>query len=168
MQEFLKLNSGNDIAAIGLGVYLTPANVAADIVYKALKIGYRHIDSAAGYKNEEEVAEGIYNWMQEDPKNNTRELVFFTTKIWDTDQGYDAAKKLISTSLDKVKKIGYIDLFLVHSPRTDYEKRHGTWMALQEAVEANTVKNIGVSNYGPAHLNELFAYPDLKIKPCVN
>lgn len=168
MQKAVKLNTGNLIPSVGLGVYLTPKEVAEDIVYKALKVGYRHIDSAAGYKNEEEVANGIYKWMQEDPTTNTRELVYFTTKIWNVDHGYEAAKKAIEKSLENVKKIGYIDLFLIHSPQSNYEKRHGTWLALQEAVEAKKVKDIGVSNYGIPHLKELLAYPDLKIKPSIN
>lgn len=168
MQRSVKLNSGDSIPTIALGVYLTPKDVAADIVYKALKVGYRHIDSAAGYQNEEEVANGIDKWIQEDPENNTRDLVFFTTKVWDTNQGYETAKEAINISFEKVKKIGYIDLILIHTPRTNYEKRHGTWMAFQEAVEAKKVRNIGVSNYGIEHLKELFAYPDLKIKPSIN
>lgn len=147
---------------------MTPKDVAKDIVYKALKVGYRHVDSAIGYRNEAEVAEGIAQWIQEDPANNKREDIFFTTKIFDTDHGYEAAKAAIAGSLEKVLKIGYIDLFLIHSPQSNYQKRHETWLALQEAVESKKVRSIGVSNYGIPHLKELLAYPDLKITPSVN
>ncbi|GMG37548.1 unnamed protein product [Ambrosiozyma monospora] len=163
----VKLNSGNSIPVLGLGVYLTPKDVADSIVQKALDLGYRHVDTATYYKNEQDVADAIGAWLKKNPTVK-REEIFYTTKVFDTDHGYEATKKLIATSLEKAKAIDYIDLFLVHSPQSDYEKRHGTWLALQEAVESGKVKNIGVSNYGIKHLKELLAYPDLKIKPAVN
>ncbi|VEU20738.1 DEKNAAC101637 [Brettanomyces naardenensis] len=163
-----KLNSGNTIPVLGLGFWETPSNHAAEIAYAGLKAGYRLLDSAEAYGNEEGVAKGIAQWIAEDPKKHLREDVFYTTKIRDGFHGYDATKKALQGSLDKAKPIGYIDLVLVHSPQSDYEKRHGTWKALQEAVAEGTVKNIGVSNYGIKHLKELFAYPDLKIKPVIN
>ncbi|GMF01588.1 unnamed protein product [Ambrosiozyma monospora] len=89
-------------------------------------------------------------------------------KVFDSDHGYEKTKKAIELSLEKAKSIGYIDLLLVHSPQSDYEKRHGTWIALQEAVESGKVKSIGVSNYGIKHIKELLAYPDLKIKPALD
>lgn len=162
------LNSGNKIPEIGLGVYLTPKNVAKSIVLEALNIGYRHIDSAQAYKNEVEVADAIAQWVKNDPINNKREDVFYTTKILDKDHGYELTKKAIEVSLERAKDIGYIDLLLLHSPQSTSEKRHGSWIALQEVVESGKVKNIGVSNYGVAHLKELLSYPDLKIKPSVN
>ncbi|OWB49199.1 hypothetical protein B5S27_g739 [[Candida] boidinii] len=164
----IKLNSGNTIPVVGLGVYLTPSEDAIDIVHKALNLGYRHVDSAAIYKNELASAQGIAKWLAEDPVNNKREDVFYTTKVWDTDHGYEQTKKAIQSSLDNAKSIDYIDLILVHSPQSNYEKRHGTWLALQEAVDSGKVKNIGVSNYGVKHLVELLNYPDLKYKPVIN
>ncbi|GME72381.1 unnamed protein product [Ambrosiozyma monospora] len=163
----VKLNSGNSIPVLGLGVYQTPTDVADSVVQKALDIGYRHFDSAAAYKNEQEVADAIGAWLKKNP-NVKRKDIFYTTKVFDTEHGYEATKKLIATSLEKAKAIDYIDLFLVHSPQSNYEKRHGTWLALQEAVESGKVKNIGVSNYGIKHIKELLAYPDLNIKPAVN
>ncbi|GME88560.1 unnamed protein product [Ambrosiozyma monospora] len=142
----IKLNSGHTIPAIALGVYQTPKDVAGSIVSKALDSGYRHIDSAAGYQNEQEVADAIGFWLKQHPEVK-REDIFYTTKIWDTEHGYEKTKKQLQLSLQKASAIEYIDLVLVHTPRSDYESRHGTWVALQEAVEAGQVKNIGVSNY---------------------
>lgn len=166
--KYHTLNSGNKIPAIGLGVYLTPVTVAKEIVLEALRTGYRHVDSAQMYKNEHEVCEAIADWIKEDPANNKREDIFYTTKIYDYDHGYELTKKAIEVSLEKARDIGYIDLILMHSPRSDYKKRHGSWLALQEAVASGKVKNIGVSNYGIKHLKELLLYPDLQIKPAIN
>ena len=168
ISEIIKLNSGNTIPSVGLGVYLTPPNVTENITIEALKAGYRHIDSAQYYENEHEVCEGISKWIKEDPSKNKREDVFFTTKIFDVNHGYELTKKAINASLEKAKDIGYIDLILMHSPQSNYEKRHGSWIALQEAVKSGLVKNIGVSNYGVKHLKELLSYSDLTIKPAVN
>lgn len=168
ISKYQTLNSGYKIPSIGLGVYLTPVNVAKEVAFNALETGYKHIDSAQLYKNEHEVCEAIADWIKKDPVNNKREDIFYTTKIYDDDHGYELTKKAIEVSLEKAKDIGYIDLILMHSPRSNYEKRHGSWLALQEAVASGKVKSIGVSNYGIKHLKELFAYPDLKIKPAVN
>lgn len=162
------LNNGNKIPKIGLGVYLAPRNITEETVYNALKAGYRHVDSAQAYHNEEEAANGIARWINDDPKNNKREEVFFTTKIFDDSHGYELTKRAIDISLIRAKSIGYIDMIIMHSPQSNYEKRHGSWVALQEAVDAGTVKNIGLSNYGAHHVQEVLEYPDLKYKPVVN
>ncbi|EGV61298.1 hypothetical protein PSN45_001295 [Yamadazyma tenuis] len=162
----ITLNNGTTIPQLGLGVFLTPQDVAKPTVYSALDIGYRHIDSASKYGNEQQVCEGIAQWLKDN--NQSRKSVFYTTKIWNSDHGYQACKKAIEVCLKNASSIGYIDLVLVHSPLSNAEKRHGTWLALQEAVDAGTVKNIGVSNYGVAHLQELLAYSDLKYKPVIN
>lgn len=166
MSKLIKLNDGNYIPSVGFGVYLTPPNEAHDAVYHALKTGYRHVDSASAYKNEKEVCDTIAEFIKDTGVD--RKDIFYTTKIFNDDHGYEKAKKAIELSLEKASAIGYIDLFLIHAPMSDYERRHGTWMALQEAVESGKVKSIGVSNYGIKHLKELFGYPDLKIKPAVN
>ncbi|ODQ46170.1 hypothetical protein PICMEDRAFT_17365 [Pichia membranifaciens NRRL Y-2026] len=166
--KFHKLNSGHKIPSIGLGVYLTPVSIAKEISLDGLETGYRHIDSAQVYKNESEVCDAIAEWLKKDPSTNKREDIFYTTKIFDSDHGYELTKKAIEVSLERAKGIDYIDLILMHSPRSDYERRHGSWLALQEAVASGKVKNIGVSNYGIKHLKELLAYPDLKIKPAIN
>ena len=166
--KFRTLNSGNKIPSIGLGVYLTPVSIAKEISLDGLETGYRHIDSAQAYKNESEVCEAIAEWLKKDPASNKREDIFYTTKIFDSNHGYELTKKAIEVSLERAKCIDYIDLILMHSPRSDYERRHGSWLALQEAVASGKVKNIGVSNYGIKHLKELLEYPDLKIKPAIN
>lgn len=162
------LNNGNKIPKIGLGVYLAPRNITEETVYNALKAGYRHVDSAQAYHNEKEAANGIARWINDDPENNKREEVFFTTKIFDDSHGYELTKRAIDISLIRAKSIGYIDMIIMHSPQSNYEKRHGSWVALQEAVDAGTVKNIGLSNYGAHHVQEVLEYPDLKYKPVVN
>lgn len=161
-----KLNNGNTIPVIALGVYKTSTNVAKQVVYDALEAGYRHFDSAEFYGNEREVGEGIAKWLKE--KGEKRESVFYTTKIFNNHQGYQKAARQIDASLSEVKELGYIDLVLVHSPLTNRELRLGTWKALQEAVEAGKIKNIGVSNYGIHHVQELLEWEGLKIKPVVN
>ncbi len=163
-----ELPSGHKIPVIGLGVYLTPTDVASSIVYEALKLGYRHIDSAAAYKNEEEVAQGILKWLNEDPEHNKREDIFYTTKIPNEAHGYAEAKEQIEKSLNKAKGLKYIDLILIHSPQSNREKRLGTYKALQEAVNSGTIKTIGVSNYGIHHLKELLKWDGLTIKPSIN
>lgn len=162
------LNSGDKIPSIGLGVYLTPVDVAKNVVLEALEIGYRHIDSAQYYQNEYEVCSAISEWINKDPVNNKREDIFYTTKIYDENHGYELTKKAVEVSLERAKSIGYIDMVLMHSPQSNYERRHGSWLALQEAVAAGTVKNIGISNYGIKHIKELLSYSDLKIRPAVN
>jgi len=162
------LNNGLKIPVSGFGIYQTPPEEAANITYEALKAGYRHIDSAQAYQNEKEGAEGIAKFLKKYP-NVKRSDIFFTTKIKNGNHGYEATSKVIKESLDKVSPyIEYIDLFLVHSPISDKEKRLGTWKALQEAVDSGKVKSIGVSNYGTHHLDELLSWEGLKYKPVIN
>lgn len=166
MNKFIELNNKVKIPAVALGVYQTDVKVAEEVVYTALEAGYRHIDSAAGYGNEKECSTAIAKFCKD--KGVPREEIFYTTKIWNNDQGYEPAKKKIEECLQNASDIKYIDLLLIHTPMTNYEKRHGTWLAFQEAVDSGTVKSIGVSNYGIKHLKELLAYPELKYKPVVN
>lgn len=163
----IKLSSGHSIPAIALGVYETPSHSATRIVEFALSNGYRHIDCAAAYHNEQEVGKGILSFLKKTPSVK-REDIFYTTKIKERDHGYENATKAIETSLTLVQDLGYIDLILIHSPLSNREKRLGTWRALQDAVEKGIVKSIGVSNYGISHLEELLQWEGLKIKPAVN
>lgn len=164
----IALKSGYKIPAIAIGVYKTPANEATTLVHKALQVGYRHVDSAQFYQNEKECIDGIGEWLKEDPSHK-REDVFFTTKIFDTDHGYENTKLAVQKSLDNMKSVSsYIDLILIHSPQSDKEKRLGSWKALQEFAEAGSVRSIGVSNYGVHHLKELYDWDGLKIEPSVN
>lgn len=161
------LNNGVEIPVVGFGLYLTDPGVAKDITIKALETGYRHIDSAQYYHNEEEASDAIAEFLKTHSEVK-RSDIFYTTKVFDSRHGYEEAKKSIEESLEKAKGIDYIDLFLIHSPSSNREKRLGTWKALEEAVESGKVKAIGVSNYGVRHLKELLEWDELKIKPAIN
>ncbi|CCH43354.1 Prostaglandin F synthase 1 [Wickerhamomyces ciferrii] len=166
--SWLPLNNGLKIPVSGFGLYQIPVEDSTKLTYEALKAGYRHIDSAQAYQNEEEGAKGISQFLKEN-SDIKRSDIFFTTKIKNGEHGYEESKKSIEKSLAKVSPyIDYIDLFLVHSPISSKEQRLGTWKALQEAVESGKVKSIGVSNFGTPHLDELYAWEGLKNKPVVN
>lgn len=147
----LTLNSGYQIPTIALGVYQTPPEETEKIVLAALEAGYRHIDSAQYYHNEEDVARAIAKWIAKNPAHNKRKNIFYTTKIYDQ-HVYEKTKKAVEVSLERAKDIDYIDLLLLHSPQSDYERRHGSWLAFQEFVESGKVRSIGVSNYGVKHI----------------
>lgn len=173
------LTSGHTIPALGLGVYLTQPHIAPDAVYTALQLGYRHIDSARIYQNERDAAEGILRFLDDRP-DVQRKDIFFTTKVWDSDQGYEGTRIALAESLDKLtgesdetaiaqgRTLGYFDMVLVHTARTSTHKRLETWRALQEAVSSGIVKSIGVSNFGIPHLEQLLSWEGLKVRPVVN
>lgn len=169
-----RLNNGYHIPVMAYGVYLVPKEKAAELVYQALVDGYRHIDSAVAYKNQRESSQGIAKFLKEHPDKATREDIWFTTKIANGQQGYEETRKAIEEIAADVKEyIDYVDLVLIHSPKTSKEKRLGTWKALQEYVcnPSNSILNvhsIGVSNYGIPHLKELLGWEGLLVKPVVN
>ncbi|CEP63739.1 aldo-keto reductase superfamily protein LALA0_S09e01420g [Lachancea lanzarotensis] len=163
-----KLSSGYLLPSLGLGTYDIPRAETTEVVYEALKAGYRHLDTAVLYGNEEEVGQGIHKWLQEDPSKNKRNDVFYTTKLWNSQNGYSNAKRAIKECLAKVEPLGYIDLLLIHSPLSGSRGRLETYKAMQEAVDQGIVRSIGVSNYGAHHVDELLAWPELKHKPVVN
>ena len=146
-----RLPSGYDIPVLGYGVYQTPADIASDVVQHAIKSGYRHIDSAVAYRNEEASADGIKK------SGLPRSELFFTTKIPAREMTYENSKKHIENTL-KVTGFDYVDLYLLHAPYGGKEDRIGSWKALVEGVEAGKIRSIGVSNYGVHHLDELEAY----------
>ena len=151
------LNDGNQIPAIGFGVFMIPNNGPAyDAVLQALKAGYRHIDTAAAYFNEEDVGRAIKD------SGIPREEIFITSKLWLQDYGYEQAKVGIARSLRKLD-LGYIDLYLIHQPYGDVV---GEWKAMEEAKEAGQIKSIGVSNMTPRIWNQYI--PQFKTKPAVN
>ncbi|KAM3160611.1 hypothetical protein ACU8KH_04747 [Lachancea thermotolerans] len=163
-----KLSSGYVLPSLGLGTYDIPRAETAEVVYQALKAGYRHLDTAVLYGNEREVGEGVEKWLKEDPKNHRRHDVFYTTKLWNSQNGYSNAKRAIQECLDKVRPLGYIDMLLIHSPLSGTRRRLETYKAMQEAVDAGIVRSIGVSNYGKHHIDELLTWEELKHKPVVN
>ena len=157
MQTYITLNDGNKIPAVGFGVFMIPADGSTyKAVLEALKVGYRHIDTAAAYFNEAEVGKAVRD------SGISREEIFITSKLWLQDYGYEAAKKAIDTS---IKNLGleYMDLYLLHQP---YGDTSGAWKALEEAKAQGKIRSIGVSNMTPRLYTELTA--DFATKPAVN
>lgn len=136
----IRLNDGHDIPAVGFGVFMIPNDGPTyDAVLQALKIGYRHIDTAAAYFNESDVGKAIRD------SGIPRSEIFITSKLWLQDYGYAPAKKGIETSLHKLGT-DYIDLYLLHQPYGDVA---GAWKALEEAKAEGKLRSIGVSNMTP-------------------
>ena len=155
--NYITLNDGNMIPAVGFGVFMIPADGSTyKAVLEALKVGYRHIDTAAAYFNEAEVGKAVRD------SGIPREKTFVTSKLWLQDYGYEAAKKGIDVSLSKLG-LDYIDLYLLHQPYGDVA---GAWKALEEAKAEGKIKSIGVSNMTPNLYTELTA--DFATKPAVN
>ena len=151
------LNDGNQIPVVGFGVFMIPNNGPTyDAVLQALKAGYRHIDTAAAYFNEEDVGRAVKD------SGIPREDIFITSKLWLQDYGYEQAKIGIARSLRKLD-LGYIDLYLIHQPYGDVT---GAWKAMEEAKEAGQIKSIGDSNMTPKIWNQYV--PQFKTKPVVN
>lgn len=146
----IKLNSGQLIPQVGLGVYKLAGESAAPLILQAIEVGYRRIDTAAFYGNEPEVGEAVRN------SGLTREELFVTTKIWKDDHGYERALEAIDESLTRLN-IDYIDMLLIHWPSPQLNKFVDTWAAFQKAQESGKIRGIGVSNFQPAHLETLLA-----------
>lgn len=144
------LNNGCRIPILGLGTYLMKhGEQTYNASLWALEVGYRHIDTASFYKNEQDVGRAIRD------SDIPRQEIFVTTKVWNDDQGYDKALKAVETSLQKLG-FDYIDLVLVHWPVPSLRKE--TWKALEKVYDEGVVASIGVSNYTINHLQELFNY----------
>ncbi|KAJ4504160.1 hypothetical protein HRR83_008594 [Exophiala dermatitidis] len=152
------MNSGHKIPVLGYGVYQTPAAQCEEVTLHAFRTGYRHIDSARAYRNEQPCADAIRN------SGLKREEIFFTSKVPPRAMGYEGAKKSIESSFIQTG-LDYIDLYLIHSPYGGKEGRLGAWRALAEAQKAGKIRSIGVSNYGVHHLDELEEY--IKTNPDV-
>ncbi|GFH43425.1 2,5-diketo-D-gluconic acid reductase [Lactococcus hodotermopsidis] len=162
------LANGEKIPVVGFGTWQTPdGDVAEQSVIEAIKAGYRHIDTAAAYKNEVSVGRGIAN------SGVARDKLYVTTKIWNDIVTYEGAVAAIDESLAKLG-LTYVDLFLIHWPNPaptretiGYEKRNAdVWRALEEAVTVGKIKSIGVSNFRPHHIDALLK--TAKIAPVVN
>lgn len=150
------LNNGVEMPLIGFGTLRLPAATCADNVSCAIKTGFRLIDTAKNYTNEEEVGNGIRQ------SGIPREELFITTKLWIKDYGYEQAREVFDASL---KRLGtdYIDLYLLHQPFGDI---HGAWRALEELYEEGKIRAIGVSNFSPDRLVDLCQ--TARIRPMVN
>lgn len=154
----ITLNNGNLIPQIGLGTFRSQDDAAYEAVKHALKVGYRHIDTAAIYGNEAEVGRAIKD------SGIAREEVFITSKVWNEDQGYMATRRALKRSLEKLD-LEYLDLYLIHWPKT-YARSAETYKALEDLYEEGFIRAIGVSNFSFHHLEHLFATAN--IMPQVN
>lgn len=161
-----ELNNGVKIPVIGLGTWQTPdGEVAKNTVKDALDLGYRLIDTAAAYGNEESIGQGIKQ------SGVNRHDLFVTTKLWNDHHGYQATKAAIDESLTKLD-LDYLDLYLIHWPNPAPVRDHWaelnaeSWQAMEEAVQAGKIRAIGVSNFRRKHLDELLK--TAKIRPAVN
>lgn len=155
--EFVTLRNGVRMPLEGFGVFQVPdAAQCEQAVSDAIACGYRLIDTAAAYMNEEAVGKAIAK------SGVKREELFVTTKLWVQDQGYENAKKAFQTSLDKLG-LDYLDLYLIHQPMGDY---FGSWRAMEELYEAGKTRAIGVCNCYPHILTDLCL--SVRIAPMVN
>jgi diketogulonate reductase-like aldo/keto reductase len=144
----VELRSGSRLPRIGLGVFRTGSGSnTRDAVRHALECGYRHVDTAAIYRNEAEVGQAIRQWIAE--TNGSRDDVFVTTKLWNDDHGYDEALRAFDAS-ERALGIGRIDLYLIHWPVAG--KRADSWRALERIFAEGRCRSIGVSNFTVRHL----------------
>ena len=155
----VKLNNGLQMPQLGLGVWRIPPEEASSNVQSALAAGYRLIDTAAIYRNEEGVGEAIRKG------GVPREELFITSKLWNADQGYDSTIKAYEASLERLD-LEYLDLYLIHWPIPMYDTYVESWKAMEQLYKDGRVRAIGVSNFQPAHLERLAA--ECEIVPAVN
>ncbi len=142
------LNNGVQMPQLGLGVFLMPSDITADNVAAAIQNGYRLIDTAAMYGNEAAVGEGIRK------SGVPREQLFITTKLWNSDHGFDNVAKAFETSMQKLS-LEYLDLYLMHWPHPARGQMVETWKAMEQLYKGGRIKSIGVCNFQPHHLDEL-------------
>ena len=154
--EYVELNNGVKMPMLGYGVYQTPPEETERCVLEAVDVGYRSIDTAQAYGNEEGVGSALAK------SGLPREEFFLTTKVWISNAGYERAKASLEESLQKMRT-SYLDLLLIHQPFGDY---YGTYRAMEEAYKAGKVRAIGVSNFYPDRLIDLYHFAE--IKPAVN
>lgn len=154
--EYVTLNNGIKMPQLGYGVYQVDAAETERCVLDAISVGYRSIDTAQAYGNEE----GVGNAMEK--CGVSRSELFITTKVWISNAGYEKAKASIEDSLKKLKT-DYIDLLLIHQPFNDY---YGSYRAMEEAYKAGYVRAIGVSNFYPDRLIDLCQF--VEVKPAIN
>lgn len=155
----ITLHDGNTIPQLGLGVWQTPSDVAVNAVKTAIAAGYRHIDTAAIYGNEEGVGEGIRAaGVPKDP-------IFVTTKVWNADQGFDATLKAATTSLKRLG-LDHVDLYLIHWPAPQKNLYVETWRALIRLKEEGKARSIGVSNFAVEHLDRIIG--ETGVRPVLN
>lgn len=170
LNDSYTLSNGVKIPCIGFGTWQSAdGKEAYDAVLAALESGYRHIDTAAAYGNEESVGKAINDFL----KNSSvkREELFITTKLWNDDHGYETAKAALETSLKKLN-LSYVDLYLIHWPNPLkfrdcwQEKNAESWRAMEESYKEGKTRSIGISNFREHHIVEL--EKTATIEPMVN
>jgi len=154
--EYVTLSNGIQMPVLGYGVYQVTKDECERCVLDALRAGYRSLDTAQSYFNEEEVGSAV------EKSGIPREELFLTTKVWVEHYGYDACKRSVEESLRKLKT-DYIDLMLLHQPFSDY---YGAWRALEDLYEEGVLRAIGVSNFYPDRLVDIASFS--RIAPMVN
>lgn len=155
--QTVKLNNGVEMPILGFGVFqVSDLAECETIVIDAINIGYRLIDTAASYGNEEAVGNAIKN------SGVNREELFITTKVWIQSNGYEGTKKAFENSMKKLQ-LDYLDLYLIHQPMGDV---YGTWRAMEDLYKEGKIKAIGVSNFQPDRLMDLIVHNE--IVPAIN
>ena len=155
----VELNNGVTIPQLGFGVFQVPDEETTDAVRHALEAGYRALDTAAIYGNEQGVGRALAD------SDLAREDVFVTTKLWNADQGYDATLRAFDASLERLG-LDHVDLYLIHWPTPAHDLYPESWRALAQLAADGRIRAAGVSNFQPAHLQRLLDTSDLV--PAVN
>ncbi len=165
LQTRIPLSNGTSIPCLGFGTWKTPAEEAARSVAEALRVGYRHIDTATAYGNEGGVGQAIAE------SGIPREEIFLTSKLWNPHQGYQSTLDAFARTLEALRT-DYLDLYLIHWPHDpkyfdNWEEMNlETWRAFEELYESGAIKAIGVSNFRPRHLENIMKHA--KIMPMVD
>jgi diketogulonate reductase-like aldo/keto reductase len=155
--QTVKLDNGVEIPSLGFGVFqITDLAECERSVVDAIQVGYRHIDTAASYQNEEAVGRGIKR------SGVVRKELFITTKLWIQRDGYEGTKRAFENSLKRLQ-LDYLDLYLIHQPFGDV---YGEWRAMEELHKEGKVRAIGVSNFAPDRIMDLIVFN--KVTPAVN
>ncbi|MEX6014733.1 aldo/keto reductase [Mammaliicoccus sciuri] len=163
-QKIIEFYNGNSIPALGLGTFRVENNdECREAVKHAIISGYKHIDTAQTYHNEEKVGQGIKEGLEATGLN--REDLFITTKLWMTDYGRENVQSAYEASLKRLG-LDYVDLYLIHWPGQDKDLITETWKAMENLYNEGKIKNIGVSNFHVHHLEELLQ--EASIKPVIN
>jgi 2,5-diketo-D-gluconate reductase A len=155
----IELNDGESVPQLGFGVFQVPPEETAEAVTHAFDAGYRHIDTAAAYRNEAQVGQAFR------ASGLDREEVFITTKCWNGQQGREESRRAFDKSLERLE-LEHIDLYLIHWPVPSQDLYVDTWRTLIELKEEGKVRSIGVSNFNPSHLRRLI--DETGVTPAIN
>lgn len=158
--KYATLNNGTKMPLIGYGVFEIPKENTAQCVYDAICAGYRLIDTAQAYYNEEETGEGIARAIKDGLAK--REDIFLTTKVWVTEFGYEKTKKSVEESMRKLK-VDYLDLVLIHQCLSDY---YGAYHALEDLYDDGKIRAVGISNFSAERMADIATFN--RIVPAVN